>query len=157
MPPVMRNSFRWLVILIVLLGTCSPVFSQDMDENFPDLKFGLKYEGEVPLSKSGTGYVTYTLQVSPDVFAVKVGLPPMDGLYSGMFGRLLVPVGERDVVLVPRSAVKRIGQLEVVTMEAGGRWQQIYVRTGRSEGKRVEILSGLKGGETLAVDGGNDA
>jgi RND family efflux transporter MFP subunit len=86
---------------------------------------------------------------------VKVGLPEAGGVFPGMFGRLLIPVTEREIVSVPRNAVKRIGQLEVVTAELGGRWQQIFVTTGKVMGDKVEVLSGLKGDETVALETGH--
>lgn len=84
---------------------------------------------------------------------VKVALPEAEDIFPGMFGRLLLPVKERSVVLIPKKALRRIGQLEVVTAELGGRWEQIFVTTGKSMGDKVEVLSGLKGGETVALEG----
>ena len=88
-------------------------------------------------------------------FLVKVSLPRAEGLFPGMFGRLLVPVEEHEIVTAPREAVVRVGQLEMVTVRAGERWERIFVKTGRVMGDRVEILAGLDGGETLALDGGS--
>jgi RND family efflux transporter MFP subunit len=87
-------------------------------------------------------------------FLVKVSLPQAEGLYPGMFGRLLVPVADHEIVTVPRKAVVRVGQLEMVTVRAGGRWERVFVKTGRVMEGRVEVLAGLDGGETLALDGG---
>ncbi len=87
-------------------------------------------------------------------FLVKVSLPRAEGLFPGMFGRLLVPVEEHEIVTALREAVVRVGQLEMVTVRAGERWERIFVKTGRVMGDRVEILAGLDGGETLALDGG---
>lgn len=85
-------------------------------------------------------------------FLVKVRLPERPGVYPGMFGRLMVPLGEREAVLVPLGAVRRVGQLETVTVKAEQGWQPVYVRTGGTVGGKVEILSGLSGGETVALD-----
>jgi RND family efflux transporter MFP subunit len=90
-------------------------------------------------------------------FLVKVGLPLVEGLYPGMFGRLLVPVKETSIVVVPAAAVQRIGQLEVVTARTNGKWQRYFVKTGRRRGPMVEILSGLNGGEILAMEEEPDA
>jgi HlyD family secretion protein len=81
-------------------------------------------------------------------FLVKTLLPPMEGLYPGMFGKLLIPAVERDVVRVPRQAVRRVGQLELMTVKTDQGWQRRFVKTGRAEGEQVEILSGLAAGET---------
>jgi RND family efflux transporter MFP subunit len=84
-------------------------------------------------------------------FLVKVRLPDRPGLYPGMFGRLLIPLGEREAVLVPREAVRRVGQLETVMARSGDSWQPVYVRTGQAVDGRIEILSGLSGGETVGL------
>lgn len=90
-------------------------------------------------------------------FLVKVGLEDAPGLRAGMFGRLLVPVGQRPAVLVPREAVERIGQLETVRLRTAQGWRRVYVTTGQVSGSQVEVLSGLKGGEEIALGGGDDA
>jgi len=84
-------------------------------------------------------------------FLVKARLPELPGLFPGMFGRLLIPLGEREGVLAPESAVTRVGQLETVRVQSGDDWRTVYVRTGARHGAQVEILSGLSGGETLGI------
>ena len=86
-------------------------------------------------------------------FLVKVDLPETKGLYPGMFGRLLVPVGKISVVWIPENALERVGQLEMVHVKSGEEWTRIYVTTGRVFDSRVEVLSGLNGGEAVAVGG----
>ncbi|NDV23238.1 efflux RND transporter periplasmic adaptor subunit [Desulfovibrio sp. JC022] len=85
-------------------------------------------------------------------FLVKAGLDPLPGLYPGMFGRLLIPVGKREVVLIPSKAVSRVGQLETVLVQSGEVWEPVYVRSGASSGSKVEILSGLSGNEIVGYD-----
>jgi HlyD family secretion protein len=86
-------------------------------------------------------------------FLVKVDLPETKGLYPGMFGRLRVPVGKISVVWIPEKALERVGQLEMVRVKWGEDWTRIYVTTGRVFDSRVEVLSGLNGGETVALGG----
>ena len=85
-------------------------------------------------------------------FLVKAVLKVEPGLYSGMFGRLLIPVGESQVVLAPAAAITRVGQLEVVHIKHKDGPRRIYVTTGRRRGQSIEILSGLSGGETLLME-----
>ncbi|QJB55704.1 efflux RND transporter periplasmic adaptor subunit [Pseudodesulfovibrio sp. zrk46] len=84
-------------------------------------------------------------------FLVKVRLPEVPGLYPGMFGRLEVPLGERQSVLIPEAAVTRVGQLETVMVKTDSGWESAYVRSGESHGDKVEVLSGLSGGETVGI------
>jgi HlyD family secretion protein len=84
-------------------------------------------------------------------FLVKVAVPVITGLYPGMFGRLLVPLGERQAVVVPEKAIYRTGQMEVVKAERDGRWCDCFVKTGKGIDGKVEILSGLNGNEKIAL------
>ncbi len=85
---------------------------------------------------------------------VKVSLPSTDErLFSGMFARVAIPAGERRLLLVPEAAIERVGQLEFATVaDAAGHAERRLVTTGeRSEGRRVEVLSGLQAGERVRV------
>jgi RND family efflux transporter MFP subunit len=87
-------------------------------------------------------------------FEVKVTGPCPAGVYSGMFGRLLIPQGTRQQLLVPAAAVRRIGQLEIVQVVEPGppaRLQDRYVTTGERAGDMVEVLSGLSPDEQVAI------
>lgn len=85
-------------------------------------------------------------------FLVKVALPAVEGLYPGMFGKLRIPLEERPTVLVPLAAVSKVGQLTTVRVLKDGRWVRRYVTLGERIGDRVEVLSGLQGGETIGWD-----
>lgn len=84
-------------------------------------------------------------------FLVKAGIPAVTGLYPGMFGRLLVSLGERQAVVVPENAIYRTGQMEIVKTEKDGRWYNCFVKTGKRIDGKVEILSGLSGTEKIAL------
>jgi RND family efflux transporter MFP subunit len=82
-------------------------------------------------------------------FLVKAVMPPVDGLYPGMFGKLRIPVDRRRIVTVPQAAIRQVGQLELVLVNDGSNWVSRYVKTGERMGGRVEVLSGLNGTETI--------
>ncbi|MFC1505119.1 efflux RND transporter periplasmic adaptor subunit [Thermodesulfobacteriota bacterium] len=83
-------------------------------------------------------------------FLVKAGLPALQGLYPGMFGKLLIPIQEHRVIMVPQAAIRHIGQLELIYVKEGTTWQSRYIKAGRQIlGANVEVLSGLKGDETI--------
>lgn len=90
-------------------------------------------------------------------FLVKAVLPDLPGLYPGMYGKLHIPLQEMDLILIPHQTIARVGQLEMVSVKTAGGWQRRYIKTGnRYEGK-MEVLSGLSGGEILRVkESGND-
>jgi RND family efflux transporter MFP subunit len=81
---------------------------------------------------------------------VKVHVPPGGAeILPGTFGRMWVEDEPRDAILVPASAVYRVGQLEFVRIVRGDRSLRRAVRTGPSDGDQVEILAGLEIGERI--------
>jgi len=83
----------------------------------------------------------------------KIDLPETPGLRSGQFGRALLSRGESFAVTVPSEAVVHHGQLESVFVIESGAARVRLVRSGRERNGRVEISSGLAGGETVAMTG----
>jgi RND family efflux transporter MFP subunit len=86
---------------------------------------------------------------SSRTFLVKAAMPTVEGLYPGMFGKLRVPVGRQRIVTVPWTAVRRVGQLELVRVRIDDGWQTRHVKTGVRLGDAVEVLSGLDGTEMV--------
>lgn len=84
-------------------------------------------------------------------FEVKVTGPCPPGVYSGMFGRLLIPLGEEEVLVLPAAAVRQVGQLRLVDVAQEGVLRRRSVQLGRSFGQDVEVLSGLRAGERVAL------
>jgi len=85
-------------------------------------------------------------------FLVKAPMPVDTEARPGNFGRLRFRTGEREVLLVPAAAVRRIGQLETVrVIDEAGRVLVRHVRTGRAHGDMREVLSGLTAGEGVVV------
>ncbi len=84
---------------------------------------------------------------------VKVDLPESPGLHAGQFGRLGVPVSEAALLIVPVSALVKRGQLDLLFVAAEGRAQLRIIRTGRATAQGIEVLAGLKPGESVVVEG----
>ena len=83
-------------------------------------------------------------------FIVKARLTDSSGLYPGMFGRLLVPIGETEKIYIPADAVSHIGQLDFVIVKTEQGPIRRYVRLGASDQQnRVEVISGLAPGEAI--------
>lgn len=106
------------------------------------------------LSKQCSGTVSEIVpeaQSASRTFQVKVTGPCPTGIYTGMFGRLLIPLQEEQVLVIPRQAVRRVGQLELVEVVDAGRAARRAIRTGRKLDDDVEVLSGLREGEEVVV------
>jgi RND family efflux transporter MFP subunit len=87
------------------------------------------------------------------VFEVKISGPCPPGIYSGMFGRIQIPVGKRREVHLPETALKHVGQIEwVYVVLEGNKVLRRFVQTGRWREGQVEILSGLEVGERYLID-----
>lgn len=84
-------------------------------------------------------------------FQVKFDLPTMNGLRTGQFGRVSVPVAETRVLVAPRDAVIKRGQMELVFVMRDNKAALRLVKTGKVLNAGVEILSGLEEGEMLIV------
>jgi RND family efflux transporter MFP subunit len=80
-------------------------------------------------------------------YAVKIDLPGIAELRSGMFGRALFSSGTRTVLAVPAATVTERGQLQSVMVADGGYAHTRIVTVGQKSGDKVEVLSGLSAGE----------
>ncbi len=74
-------------------------------------------------------------------------------LGPGQFVRAALPVGEQKSLFIPREALLERGQLEIVFTVADSRARMHLVKTGRTAGEDVEILSGLNSGAVVVVSG----
>jgi membrane fusion protein (multidrug efflux system) len=85
-------------------------------------------------------------------FLVKVNLTEAGGLYPGMFGRLMIPVGQSKKIYIPINAVIHVGQLDFVIVKTVQGGVRRYVRLGEpTADDRVEVFSGLAPGDTILI------
>lgn len=89
-----------------------------------------------------------------NTFTVRVNLPLGSAtLYPGTFVKVGFVVGETERMLVPLEAVVHRSELTAVYVAAPDDSVSLrQVRTGRTHGERIEVLSGLTPGETIATD-----
>ena len=94
-------------------------------------------------------------------FTIKIDLPDKT-LRSGLFARVRIPVGRKEIIVVPERSVIRRGQLTgVYVVDANGIVTYRLIKEGPASGRGVEVLSGLSAQERIitqgmdrAVDGG---
>jgi membrane fusion protein (multidrug efflux system) len=118
---------------------------------------GVQIEG---LNKQCSGTISEIVpeaQSASRSFQVKVTGPCPTGIYSGMFGRILIPLQDEDVLVIPRRAVRKVGQLELVDVVERSQASRRAVRIGRTIGDDVEVLSGLREGEQVVTPAGAEA
>ncbi len=124
----------------------------------PALRMGQRVEVTIDaLARTFPGEVTEIVsEIDPmsRTQTVKIHLDQGDTpLLPGTFGRVWVDEAPRLGMLLPKSAVYRVGQLEMVHVAEGSRMVTRMVRTGGAVGDQIEILSGLRDGDVVVRSG----
>lgn len=89
-------------------------------------------------------------------FIVKISLPELHGqqIQSGLYGKARFAGGQQQVLSVPQKAVTERGQLtSVFVVDTSGIARMRLIRTGKTFGENIEVLSGLSDGEQIVSDG----
>ncbi len=128
-----------------------------------DLKVGQNLNAFIPALKRlccGTiAEIVPQAQAVSRSFDIKVVGPCAPGIYTGMFGRLLIPLGEERVLLIPQAAITQVGQLTLVNVVETDPVSKIRttqrrsVQLGRVFEDYVEVLSGLDSGTQISIPG----
>ena len=95
-----------------------------------------------------------TVDAATHTAQLRVALAPdLNGATPGMFARLWLPAaGEQHVQLPAMAVVRRAEMTGVYVLDAQGRPLLRQVRLGRRSGEQVEVLSGLRQGDKVAID-----
>ncbi len=104
----------------------------------------------VPASDPGSR--SFTVKI--DLFDKK-GKPIVPSvLRSGLFGKARFPVGKKEILKVPQTAILQRGQLVAVfIVDSSNLLHLRLIKTGRPYGDQVEVLSGLNDGDRIVVEG----
>jgi RND family efflux transporter MFP subunit len=90
------------------------------------------------------------VDVASRAYTVKIDLPALANVRSGMFGRAWFAMGSRKVLTVPTAAVLERGQLQSVFVIDDGVARNRLITTGKRDSNALEVLSGLSEGEKIA-------
>ena len=82
-------------------------------------------------------------------YIVKIDLPALTTLRSGLFGRASFALGNRSVLAIPAAALKENGQLQTVLVADGGIAHMRLITIGERSKDQVEVLSGLAAGDKV--------
>lgn len=121
------------------------------------LAIGAALQAEIPsLQRSVTATVSEIAPAADPAsrsVQVKATLADDPQLTAGLYARVAVGTAPVERLLLPATAVVTRGQLTGVYAVTDGRLQWRLVKTGRTVGERVEILSGLVAGEQVVTAG----
>jgi RND family efflux transporter MFP subunit len=114
---------------------------------------------ELAVSIDGTGATVggTIAEISPSAdpasrtVLIKLDLPRGTNARPGMFGRIARPANDRSAVAVPPAALVRRGQLDEVFVVEDGTAHVRLVRIGREQEGFVELLAGVRKGESVAI------
>jgi membrane fusion protein, multidrug efflux system len=85
-------------------------------------------------------------------FTLKALLPQVDGLFPGMFARVMIPLGTEERIRIPHNAVQQAGQLEFVYVRTAAGDERRFVRiAGQQTDGTVIVRSGIANGESVVV------
>jgi len=110
---------------------------------------------EVTLDSIDRQFAARVAEIIPAVdaatrsYIVKIDLPSVPGLRSGVFGRAAFPLGSHSVLSVPALAVTENGQLLSVLVADNGIAHTRLITLGRRDKDRAEVLSGLSAGDKV--------
>jgi RND family efflux transporter MFP subunit len=114
---------------------------------------------DVNIESSGKHLKGTIREILPDInpssrtFLVKIGLPDKE-LRSGLYVRVMIPVGMRRAIFVSEKTIVHKGQLTgVYVVDAKGVITYRLIREGTLADKGIEVLSGLFPNERIITDG----
>ncbi len=92
---------------------------------------------------------------SSRTYLVKINLPAVAELRSGMYGEAFFVAGMRQGLWVPKKSIVSQGQLEGVYIVEDRKTARLrLLKLGETTSDTVEVLAGLESGEAIVVDGG---
>jgi len=122
------------------------------------LKLGMKTSVEIDAFKKELtgkiGEIVPAADPQSHTFTIKIDLPTDLLLRTGLYGKARFLTGQKELVMVPATALVEKGQLRgVYAVDDRGAVRLRFVTTGKHYGDHTEILSGLTAGERIVVGG----
>lgn len=145
-------------VVFTVEDTSSYTLEADIDESLSgQLSVGTQVRVVLGASEkllTGTmAEISPAIDASARKFHVKVNIQA-EGLRSGLYAKLLVPMRTKDMLLVPSTAIVTKGQLTgVYAVDAAGVVTYRLIRLGKVYDTKTEILSGITDGTKILVAG----
>ncbi|MDD5090808.1 MAG: efflux RND transporter periplasmic adaptor subunit [Candidatus Wallbacteria bacterium] len=144
--------------ILILHNPTTMLLEAHLRENFKNL---IRQGMDIGLEIGGMRCTGQVAEIIPNVdpttrtFVIKASFTSEEQVFVGMYGKMLIPAGKESVVTIPEAGISHVGQLATVLVMEGDTVRRRYVRLGQIlDQGMVEILSGLTGGETVMISGG---
>jgi RND family efflux transporter MFP subunit len=148
--------------LLTIEASQEKELTASIDESYLDK---IKEGEEVSIEADGKTYkrkitkIVRYIDPATRTFKVKIDISDLNG---GQFVKINIPVGKKEAITVPKSAIVQKGELTgVYAVDSENIISYRLVRTGNTHGENIEILSGLSDGDKIitvgtekATDGG---
>ncbi|QKQ27452.1 efflux RND transporter periplasmic adaptor subunit [Candidatus Reidiella endopervernicosa] len=124
----------------------------------PTVRSGAKMQGVLPdgrLLESKHVTLFPIANSTSHAFKMRLALPEgQHDLYPGMFIKVSVSVGSSEKIVIPLESVAYRSEVTgVYVVDTNGRVSLRHIRLGQRQSEaRVEVLSGLRSGESIALD-----
>ncbi|WP_158678839.1 efflux RND transporter periplasmic adaptor subunit [Pseudoalteromonas sp. T1lg75] len=121
-----------------------------------NLRLGDMRQVEVPAL--GVSEATELVEIVPAAdsasrsLLVRMAAPENAQLLPGLYAQLQLPLPQHEAVMISPQYVHSYGQLDMVLVVENQQLVRRYVRLGRVIGEQVEVLSGLRPGDEIAVE-----
>ena len=124
----------------------------------PDVTFVMKNGTEYP-HKGRVTSLTGVVDAATGSLGAKASFPNPDGhLFSGIQGTLVLPLSEKDVIVIPQNAVVKLQDKSLVyKVNPDSTATAVTVTTANTgNGKDVIVISGLNVGDKIVTTGANN-
>ena len=124
----------------------------------PDVTFVMKNGTEYP-HKGRVTSLTGVVDAATGSLGAKASFPNPDGhLFSGIQGTVVLPLSEKDVMVIPQNAVVKLQDKTLVyKVQPDSTATAVTVTTANTgNGKDVIVISGLNVGDRIVTVGANN-
>jgi RND family efflux transporter MFP subunit len=132
------------------------VYAQVNSSSIKLVQIGKDVVVDVPAAEKR--FTAKVLEIDPNVDPAtrnfKIKLSGDKAIIPGMYANVFLGEDVEEVILVPSNAILERGQLPVIFVKRDGKAEMRIVKTGRTIGDKVEIVSGLRPGERIVVENG---
>lgn len=140
--------------IIKIGNTKTVIYSFVSESMFGKVKVG--DEIDVRVDSLGKQFKSKVLEIAPNIDPAtrnfKIKLTADKSLPVGAYANIYINDGVKDSIYIPKNAIIQRGQITAVFVNQNGKADMRIVKTGEERDGKVEIISGLNGGEKIVTN-----